>query len=88
MKFSVPVEGVTAAQLRRYAEYCGQTLARAHAKSGNAAVISGYLGKGDVFDEAIGDFAVAYADQTERDYDMLVEAHRSGRIEVFIEDAD
>jgi len=88
MKFSVPVEGVTAAQLRRYAEYCGQTLGRAHAKSGDAAVISGYLGKGDVFDQAIGDFAVAYADQTEHDYDMLVEAHRSGRIEVLIEEVD
>jgi hypothetical protein len=54
-------------QLKRYAEMCGSTLARAHAKSGDAATISGYLGKADAFDQAIGQFALTYADQTERD---------------------
>lgn len=55
MKFSVPVEGVTLSQIKRYAGLCDQTLARAHAKSGDAATISGYLGKGEVFDKALGD---------------------------------
>ncbi len=55
---------------------------RAHARSGSPAQIAGYLGKSDVFDEAIADFAVAYADQTERDYDVLVKAARAGKIEV------
>ncbi len=86
MKFSVPVEGVTAVQLQRYAEYCGMTLARGHAKSGDATTISGYLGKGDQFDKAVGSFAVAYADQTEQDYAGLVEAHRRGRIQAIIEE--
>ncbi len=86
MKFSVPLEGVSAAQLERYAGLCGQTLARAHAKSGDAATISGYLGKSDQFDDAISDFAVAYADQNEQDYAALVDAARTGRIEVRSED--
>lgn len=86
MKMSVPVEGLTTGQLNRYAEFCGWTLARAHAKSGDAATISGYLGKGDVFDQAIGDFALAYADQTERDHAALVAAVRDGRLEALVED--
>jgi uncharacterized protein (DUF2252 family) len=86
MKFSVPVEGVTAVQLGRYAEICGWTLARAHAKSGDAATISGYLGKGDQFETALAAFALRYADQTEQDYEVLLEAHRSGRIEAITED--
>ncbi len=86
MKFSIPVEGITAAQMERYAEFCGWTLARAHAKSGDASTISGYLGKGDQFDQAIGTFAMAYADQTEQDHATLVEAHQSGRIQALIEE--
>ena len=86
MKMSVPVEGVTAAQLERYSEVCGRTLARAHAKSGDAAAISGYLGKGDQFDEAMGTFALAYADQTEQDHAALVQAHASGRIQALVEE--
>ena len=54
--------------MTRYAHWCGRTLARAHAKSGDAAMISGYLGNADKFDEATADFAEAYADQNERDY--------------------
>jgi hypothetical protein len=68
MKMSLPIEGCTAVQLNRYAELCGWTLARAHAKSGDATTISGYLGKGDNFDEALGDFSLAYANQTEQDH--------------------
>ena len=86
MKISVPVEDITAPQLERYAEICGLTLARAHAKSGDAATISGYLGKGDSFDEAIGDFSMLYADQTERDHAVLVKAARAGRVKVLLEE--
>jgi sugar/nucleoside kinase (ribokinase family) len=86
MKFSMPVEGASAAQLKRYAGVCGAVLARAHAKSGDAAKIGGYLGKTEVFDEALGDFALAYADQTERDHGALVEAVRSGRIHALVEE--
>ena len=86
MKMSVPMEGLSAVQLKRYAELCGWTLARAHAKSGDAATISGYLGKTDVFDQAIGKFALAYADQTVRDHAALVKAVRSGRLEALVEE--
>ncbi len=81
MKFSVPIEGLSPLELERYADVCGWTLARSHAKSGDAATIRGYLGRSDAFDVAVGKFAVTYADQTERDYDALVAATRSGRIE-------
>lgn len=80
MKFSIPVEELDVCNVRRYAEICGWTLARSHAKTGDAASISGYLGKGDAFDGAIRQFAVAYADQTERDHQALVEACGAGRI--------
>ncbi len=80
MKMSMPIEGASAVQLQRYAEYCGWTLARAHARSGDAATISGYLGQSDKFDEALGAFAFAYADQTERDHAALVRAVRSRRV--------
>jgi uncharacterized protein (DUF2252 family) len=86
MKMSVPLEGVTANELERYAEVCGWTLARAHAKSGDAAMICGYLGKSDAFDKAMAGFAVRYADQTERDHAALLKAVRSGRIEALSED--
>ena len=86
MKFSIPVEGLTAQQLERYAEICGWVLARAHAKTGDSATISGYLGKSDNFDLAIGKFAVAYADQTERDHAALLKAVRAGRVEVLEEE--
>lgn len=86
MKFSLPIEGVSAVQLQRYAEFCGWTLARAHAKSGDAATISGYLGKGDQFDLALGEFAIAYAEQTERDHAALVDAVKTGRVEALVEE--
>jgi len=86
MKFSVPLEGVTAVMLERYAELCGWTLARAHARSGDAATISGYLGGGEAFDKAMGDFAVAYGDQTERDHSALKKAVDAGRVDALIEE--
>jgi uncharacterized protein (DUF2252 family) len=64
-----------------YAKLCGPTLARAHARSGDAAAISGYLGEGDGFDGPLASFAMAYADQTERDYEEFLAAIRAGRIE-------
>jgi Uncharacterized protein conserved in bacteria (DUF2252) len=65
---------------RAYAMLCGLALARGHDKAGDAAMIAGYLGSSDQFDEAIGDYAVAYADQVERDYKTVVKAIRSGRL--------
>ncbi len=58
---------------------------RAHARSGEPAKISGYLGKSDKFDQAIAAFSSVYADQTERDHDKLVQAVREGKLDVFIE---
>jgi uncharacterized protein (DUF2252 family) len=63
-----------------YLAVCSVCLARAHARTGDAASICGYLGSGAAFDDAISDFAVAYADQTERDYQALVDAVNTGRI--------
>jgi Uncharacterized protein conserved in bacteria (DUF2252) len=65
---------------RLYGRLCGATLARAHARWGDRLAIASYLGKGDVFDRAIADFSVAYADQNERDYEAFAAAVKSGRI--------
>ncbi len=86
MKLSAPIEQASAAQAMLYAELCGRTLAHAHAKSGDAALISGYLGKSDTVDQAIGDFAVAYADQNAKDHAALVAAVRAGRIKALVEE--
>jgi hypothetical protein len=86
MKFSFPIEALSVVQLRRYAEVCGSVLARAHARSGDAAKISGYLGKTDAFDQAIGEFSLAYADQTIRDHAALAAAVKSGRLEALVEE--
>ena len=67
--------------LLHHALLCGATLARAHARSGDAARIAGYMGSGGVFDAAIADFAVAYARQVEQDWRMFLEAIKSGVIE-------
>jgi uncharacterized protein (DUF2252 family) len=80
MKVSVDIEMATPVQLPRYAEICGWTLARAHARAGDAAMISAYIGKSDVFDRAIGTFARLYADQTERDHKVFTDAITSGEI--------
>lgn len=80
MKYSPNVSGMTPLQLSRYAEICGLTLARAHARSGDASMIFGYLGKSDVFDRAIGTFARLYAYQAERDWKRFLGAIHAGRI--------
>ncbi len=85
MKVKPLVEVFTPSVMLEYAGLCGWTLAHAHARSGESAKISGYLGKGDKFDEAIAEFSVAYADQSEQDHAVLVEAVRAGKLEVFVE---
>jgi uncharacterized protein (DUF2252 family) len=82
VKIRFEVELFDSKQMTIFAEWCGQTLARAHARSGEPAAISGYLGKGEVFDKAIAAFAVAYADQAERDYESFRRGIRNGRVPV------
>jgi uncharacterized protein (DUF2252 family) len=68
-----------------YAALCGWALARAHARSGDAAMIAGYLGKSDVFDQAIARFSFSYADLAARDHAAFKDAIRKGRIEMYVE---
>jgi uncharacterized protein (DUF2252 family) len=85
VKLSPLVETYGADMLSVYAKACGWVLARAHAKAGDPWMISGYLGKQDAFDIAIGKFAIAYADQAERDHAALQAAVRAGWIDVQME---
>jgi len=79
-KGSVDVELMDPPALEAYAEICGWTLARAHARSGDRIAIAAYLGSGDSFDRAMAAFAETYADQNDRDYQTLNEAAETGRI--------
>jgi uncharacterized protein (DUF2252 family) len=79
-KLSLEVERMSPDWMRRYVSYCGWTLARAHARTGDRFAIAGYLGSSAVFDEAIADFAASYADQNERDHSELGRAAKSHRI--------
>ncbi len=72
MKLSVDISTLSEGGFNEYAKFCGWALARAHARSGDPAMISGYLGQKDVFDQAIATFAEIYADQAERDHAALV----------------
>ncbi|MEJ8824148.1 DUF2252 domain-containing protein [Variovorax humicola] len=85
MKISALVDTLLPSGMNDYATLCGWTLARAHARSGDPAQISGYLGKNDTFDKAIAGFAAAYADQNERDHDELRKAVLSAQIDVLVE---
>jgi len=76
-KGSIDLANLTGENLVTYAEVCGELLARGHARSSDPVVLSGYLGKGEVFSEAIADFGMAYANQTEKDWTAL---KRSGKI--------
>jgi uncharacterized protein (DUF2252 family) len=80
MKMSVPLEQMTKTSWEEYVEVCGWVLARAHARTGDAARIGGYAGKKDTLDRAIAKFAITYAEQTERDHEALVKAIKSGRL--------
>ena len=86
MKLKFRIEEFKAAKMIIFAEWCGGTFARAHARSGEPALISGYLGKADTFDRAIADFAVSYADQVELDYESFANAVRDGKIEARTDD--
>jgi hypothetical protein len=87
MKIKPLVELFGAGDMMQYAGICGFTLARAHARSGEGALISGYLGQSDTFDKAIAAFSVAYADQSEKDHAVLMKAVRRGDLEVVTEAA-
>jgi uncharacterized protein (DUF2252 family) len=79
-KFSMDIEAMVPRGMRIYAQLCGWTLARAHARSGDRIAIASYLGASDTFDQAITEFAGAYADQNEKDHEALLAAVDSGRI--------
>jgi uncharacterized protein (DUF2252 family) len=80
MKGAMSVPLMDPLQLNYYGRLCGWALARAHARTGRAAMISGYLGTAEDFDYAIADFAIAYADQNEQDYRQLLEAVSAARV--------
>ena len=86
MKIKPLVELFEPRVMRQYAKVCGWILARAHARCGIPAMISGYMGKSDRFDEAIADFSMAYADQSERDHETLKTAVRAGKLEALVEE--
>ena len=79
-KGSALIEAMNPRALEAYARLCGETLARAHARSGDPIAIASYLGKGDGFDRGLAKFAERYADQTERDYRALKRAAEAGHI--------
>jgi uncharacterized protein (DUF2252 family) len=85
MKMSPVPETWTSQRAMEVARDLGWVLARAHARSGDATMISGYLGAKDVFDRAAAQFSIEYADQSERDYQSLIQAVKSGRLEAYLE---
>jgi uncharacterized protein (DUF2252 family) len=87
IKISVQVEGLGASGLDIYATWCGRALALSHARAGNSALLSGYMGKSDTFDQALADFAIAYADQNERDHAALERAVKEGKVKAVFEEA-
>ncbi|WP_406088373.1 DUF2252 domain-containing protein [Kitasatospora purpeofusca] len=80
MKGSADIARMTPADLRQYADLCGRTLARAHARSGDRFAVAGYLGRSDVFAEAVADFSVRYADRTAADHAELLAAVEDGTV--------
>jgi uncharacterized protein (DUF2252 family) len=85
-KIKFEVDRFDSSHMIQFAAQCGATLARAHARTGESATISGYLGKSDIFDTSIAEFSVAYADQVESDYESFVKAIHKGRLAAFVED--
>jgi hypothetical protein len=79
-KATIEPEQLKGAALKEYARVCGEVLAKAHARTGDAAILYGYCGDTDRLDRAIGKFAVAYADRTESDHAAFLKAIRAGRI--------
>ncbi len=85
MKIKPLVEIFDEETMRGYAGLCGWALARAHARSGRSAIISGYMGNSAKFDQAISQFAVEYSDQNEKDFSALRAAVEDGKIEAYFE---
>jgi len=81
IKISIKVETFGKSEMLYYADWCGQALALSHARSGDSAMLSGYMGSSDTFDQAIAEFSLAYADQNEKDHASLIKAIKSGKIE-------
>ena len=86
MKLSAMVEAFGSSEMDLYAWWCGRALALSHARSGNSALISGYLGKSDAFDRSIAAFSTAYADQNDKDHTALDRAVRSGKVPAVFEE--
>jgi uncharacterized protein (DUF2252 family) len=84
-KIKFPVEKFGKAKMMIFARWCGSSLAISHARSGDAALISGYLGKEDVMDRALASFSIAYADQAEKDHAALERAIRAGKVAALVE---
>ena len=82
MKLAPDLTGYTPSLLAAYGRLCGETLARAHAKAGDANLIAGYLGSSENFDNAIRDYAIAYAEYVENDYETFKQAVRAGRFPI------
>jgi hypothetical protein len=87
VKISAQVDIFGANEMEFYAHWCGRALALSHARAGSAAMLSGYMGKCDEFDEAIATFSMAYADQNEKDHAALARAVRSGKVKAEFEQA-
>lgn len=85
IKISIRVESFGASEMDLYATWCGRALALAHARSGNSAVLAGYMGKSDAFDNALASFSILYADQNEKDHAALDRAIRKGRVKAQFE---
>jgi len=81
MKGSADVATMNPRRMENYATVCGTTLAHAHARSADAIAIAGYLGSSDIFDNAVTEFAITYADQNDRDYAAFIAAIDNGQIE-------
>jgi hypothetical protein len=79
-KLSIGTAQMAPETMRSYGALCGRTLARAHARSGDRIAIGAYLGKSAAFETAIGEFAIAYADQNERDFGRLKAAVAAGQV--------
>jgi uncharacterized protein (DUF2252 family) len=86
VKISIKVETFGKSEMLSYADWCGQALALSHARSGDAAMLSGYMGSSDTFDQAIAEFSLAYADQNDKDHASLIRAIKSGKIEAEFEE--
>ncbi len=88
IKISLRVETFGSPEMNLYATWCGRALALSHARSGQAAVLSGYMGTSDALDRAIAAFATAYADQNEKDHAALARAIRGGKVKAVVEAAN